>query len=167
MRVLAGGGLTLEPQTIAHAAELYAVLDDPELYVFTDDKGPASELALADRLRRLESRVSPDGAEHWLNWVVRTAEGKIVGYVQATIGSGGEAGIAYVLGRAHWRRGYAKAACGLMLRELADTYGATTATATLDPRNAASLALLRSLGFSFLSRNDAVNEITYARRIVR
>ena len=163
MRTLAGGGLTLEPQVAAHGTSLYTVLDDPELYVFTDDKGPASLEALAERLRRLESRKSPDGSEHWLNWVVRTAEGAVAGYVQATVRGAGEAEIAYVLGRRFWRRGYASIACGLMLEDLAGSYGATRATATLDPRNAASLALLRKLGFSFVSRNDAANEVTYAR----
>lgn len=168
MRFLAGeGGLTLEPQTAAHATQLFAVLDDPELYVFTDDKGPASLEALTERLHRLESRRSPDGTEHWLNWVVRTPEGAIVGYVQATVRPGGEAEIAYVLGRRFWRRGYASVACGLMLQELAESYGVRRATATLDSGNAASLALLGKLGFRFVSSDAAANEVIYGRDVHR
>jgi ribosomal-protein-alanine N-acetyltransferase len=168
MRTLAGeGGVTLEPQTTAHAAELYAILDDPELYAFTDAKGPASLAALTDRLRRLESRTSPDGREQWLNWVVRGGEGAVVGYVQATVRSGGEAEIAYVFGRAHWGRGFATRACDAMLEALAVDYAVTRATATLDPQNTASLALLRRLGFSLVSSDGAANEVTYARELIR
>lgn len=168
MRRLAGeGGVSLEPQTAAHATELYAVLDDPELYVFTDDKGPTSLEALTERLRRLESRRSPDGTERWLNWVVRSGEGAVVGYVQATVRPGGEAEIAYVFGRAHWGRGFATRACNAMLEALADDYGVTRATATLDPRNAASLALLQRLGFGFLSSDSAAGEVTYGLAIHR
>ena len=99
MRTLRAGDLVLEPQVAAHAAELFPVLDDPGLYDFIDDEGPASETALRERLARLESRRSPDGSEAWLNWVVRNAEGRVVGYVQATVGPKHEAEIAYVLGR--------------------------------------------------------------------
>ena len=85
MRSLRIGEIVLEPQVAAHAAELFTVLDDPDLYGFVDDKGPASETALRERLARLESRQSPDGLEQWLNWVVRNATGAVTGYVQATV----------------------------------------------------------------------------------
>ena len=166
MRRLAGHGVVLEPQTARDAAELFPVLDDPALYVFTDDKGPVSEDALAERLARLESRRSPDGLEQWLNWVVRTIDGDVVGYVQATVRPGDEAEIAYVLGRSYWRRGYATAACGLMLRELREVYGVRRATATLDPANAASLALLRKLGFRLFAESPETNEVSFERALV-
>jgi RimJ/RimL family protein N-acetyltransferase len=156
-------GLVLEPQVAAHAAELFAVLDDRGLYDFIDDKGPASEEALRARLARLESRASPDGSQAWLNWVVRTAEGEVAGYVQATVGADHRAEIAYVLGRRFWRRGYGFAACSTMLDELKASYGVTRATATLDPDNAASLALLRKLAFRFESEDAAAHEVHYSR----
>lgn len=161
MRRLAGHGVVLEPQTARDAAELFLVLDDPELYVFTDDKGPASEEGLAARLARLESRRSPDGSEQWLNWVVRNDDGEVVGYVQATVREGNEAEIAYVLGRSYWRHGYATAACRLMLSELRSAYGVTRAMATFDPQNAASLALLRKLGFRLFDESPETNEVSY------
>jgi len=131
VRALAADGLRLEPQVATHAAELYPVLADPALYVFTDDKGPTDEAALTGRLRHLESRRSPDGAEQWLNWVVRTSDCGVVGYVQATVRAGSEAEIAYMLGRAFWRRGYATTACSLMLSELFQAYSVRRVTATL------------------------------------
>lgn len=162
MRTIAGEGVTLEPQLASHAAELYAVIGDPALYEFIDSKEPASEAALRERLARLESRLSPDGTEHWLNWVVRNAAGAVVGYVQATVTPDKSAEIAYVLGRAHWRKGYAGAACAAMIDELRETYGVTRLTATLDPANAASLALLRKLGLGLVWTNAAEHEVGYA-----
>jgi RimJ/RimL family protein N-acetyltransferase len=163
LRALRGTDVTLEPQVAAHAAELYAAIADPELYRFTDDKEPASEAWLRARLARLESRRSPDGAEHWLNWVVRTKAGLVAGYVQATVTPDGDAEIAYVLARPFQRQGIGFAAVTLMLDELAGAYGAIRAWATLDPDNAASLALLRKLGFRFVSEDAVAHEVRYRR----
>jgi RimJ/RimL family protein N-acetyltransferase len=162
VRTIAGEGVTLEPQLASHAAELYAVIADPSLYEFIDNKEPASEAALRERLARLESRQSPDGTEHWLNWVVRNRAGEVVGYVQATVTPDHSAEIAYVLGRAHWRKGYAGAACAAMIAELRQSYGVTRLTATLDPANTTSLALLRKLGLGLVWTNAAEHEVGYA-----
>lgn len=166
MRVVAGDGLTLEPQMAAHAAELYAVIGDPSLYDFIDSKEPESEQALFERLARLESRLSPDGTEHWLNWVIRSATGEVIGYVQATVTPDHSAEIAYVLGRAHWRRGHGYEACRLMIDELAAHYGVKRLTATLDPANHASLALLEKLGLGLAWEDLPSDEVGYARDLV-
>jgi ribosomal-protein-alanine N-acetyltransferase len=162
VRTIAGEGVTLEPQLASHAAELYPVIGDPSLYEFIDNKEPASEAALRERLLKLESRRSPDGTEHWLNWVVRNAGGVVVGYVQATVTPDRSAEIAYVLGRAHWRRGYAYAACRAMIAELRSSYAVARIAATLDPANAASVALLRKLGLSLIWTDEHGQEVGYA-----
>jgi len=162
VRRVAGVGVTLEPQLALHAAELYAVISDPALYEFIDAKEPASEEALRQRLLRLESRLSADGTEHWLNWVVRNEAGELVGYVQATVTPDHSAEIAYVLGRAYWRKGYAFAACTEMIEELRSSYGVTRLTATLDPGNASSLALLRKLGLGLVWEDGPGQEVGYA-----
>ncbi len=161
MQAVAGEGVSLEPQLAAHAAELYAVVSDPSLYEYIDAKEPESEASLRDRLQRLESRLSPDGTEHWLNWIVRNASGELVGYVQATVTPDHSAEIAYVLGRAHWRRGYASAACRAMIAELRSSYGVTRLTATLDPANTASLALVRKLGLGLDWEDLPADEVGY------
>ena len=166
MRSLAGAGVTLEPQTAAHAAALFAVIGDPALYAYIDAPPPQSEAALRARLLRLEARRSPDGSEQWLNWVVRDPAGTVVGYVQATVTPDRSAEIAYVIGRAHWRRGYAVAACRAMLAELAETYGVARVTVTLDPANAASLALARKLGLAPAWEDRAAHEAGYALDLV-
>lgn len=155
MRVLAGLGVTLEPQVAAHAPALFALLRDPRLYTWLDDDPPEDEPAFRRRLERLESRQSDDGTEAWLNWVVR-AGATIVGFVQATVESDGTATIAYVIGADHWRRGYAETATRLMLDELPATYGAHRLRATVDPENAASIGLLHKLGFV---REDEPDEL--------
>ncbi len=162
MRTIAGEGVTLEPQLASHAAELYAVISDPTLYEFIDNKEPASEAALRERLQRIESRRSPDGTEHWLNWVVRNPAGEVVGYVQATVTPDLSAEIAYVLGRAHWRKGYGAAACRAMIGELRSIYGVTRLTATLDPANTASVALLTKLGLGLVWADEPGQEVGYA-----
>jgi [ribosomal protein S5]-alanine N-acetyltransferase len=163
---VSGDGVTLEPQVAAHAAELHPLLSDLELYLYMDDKGPASEAALRERFTKLETRLSGDGAEHWLNWVVRNTDGVAVGFVQATVYPNRSAEIAYVIGRPFWRRGYGRVACEAMIDHLVASYGATQLFATLDPQNAASLALLKSLGFGFLSDDPSANEVTYSRGVI-
>jgi [ribosomal protein S5]-alanine N-acetyltransferase len=162
VKVVAGEGVTLEPQLASHAAELYAVISDPSLYEFIDHKEPASEAALRERLARLESGLSPDGSEHWLNWVVRNPAGDVVGYVQATVTPDHAAEIAYVLGRTHWQKGYGFAACRAMIARLRESYGVRRVTATLDPANTASLALLRKLGLGLVWEDMPGQEVGYA-----
>jgi hypothetical protein len=49
-----------------------------------------------------------------------------------------------------------------MLAELKTAYGVHSATARLDPKNAASLALLGKFGFSFVRADQDANEVMYA-----
>ena len=157
MNNVSAGRVVLEPQTAAHAAEMFAVLSDPAIYEF-ENAPPESVAWLTERFARLESRVSPDGAEQWLNWVVRLPSGTLAGYVQATIDRDRTAHIAYELASKFWRRGIGSAAVSGMLEELAVSYGVRTCVATLKERNYRSLALLQSLGFerSGSSRSDEI-----------
>ena len=146
MNSIDAGPVVLEPQVVAHAAEMFVVLSDPAIYEF-ENSPPKSVASLTQRFARLESRVSPDGEEQWLNWVIRLPSGALAGYVQATIARDRTAHIAYELASKFWRRGIGSAAVSAMLKELAISYGVYTCVATLKERNYRSLALLRSLGF--------------------
>jgi RimJ/RimL family protein N-acetyltransferase len=163
MRVLRGSGVVLEPQVAAHAAELFAILADKRLYDYLDDEPMADEASLRARLQRLESRKSPDGAEDWLNWIVRNGDGVLVGYVQATMYPDGHADIGYVVGADHWRRGHAFAAVTAVLAELAMGYGVTRLRATCDPANAGSIGLLGRLGFAEVEDAEALPDIVFVR----
>jgi ribosomal-protein-alanine N-acetyltransferase len=147
MRTLSIAELTLEPQVAGHAEEMFAVLGDPAIYEHENEPPPSLEW-LRDRFGRLESRLSADGREQWLNWVIRLPTGELVGYVQATVRTDGSAAIAYVLASAWWGRGLARLAVETMIGELAASYGVERLVAVLRRENFRSLRLLRRLGFS-------------------
>jgi RimJ/RimL family protein N-acetyltransferase len=146
MRRIESGPLTLVPQTRAHAEEMFAVLRDPAIYTY-ENAPPASVEWLRDRFERLESRQSADGAEQWLNWVIRLEGTGLIGYVQATVRPDRSAAIAYELASAHWGRGLARRATEAMLAELIERYAVTTLYAVAKVRNQRSLRLLGRLGF--------------------
>src|SRR5262249_46322506 len=114
-----------EPQTAAHAEEMFALLSDPAIYEYENGPPPSLEW-LRERFARLESRSSADGSEQWLNWVIRLPTSGLVGYVQAIVKANGQAAIAYELSSAYWGRGLARLAVQAMMTELADHYRAHT-----------------------------------------
>jgi RimJ/RimL family protein N-acetyltransferase len=143
--------LVLEPQQVQHAAAMYPLLAEPALYEFIEQAPPDSEGALRERFKRLEARRSPDGSQQWLNWVLRLQDGRLAGYVQATVfDDDGTANVAYVLGKDFWGQGLARHATALMLDLLAREHGVRRAFATVDARNQRSLRLLQALGFKVL-----------------
>ena len=157
MRILRTDDLVLEPQVAAHAPEMFELLSDPVLSEYLDSPPPPNVGWLTERFAKLETRLSGDGREHWLNWVVRApvqgqvgrAPGRgLVGFVQATVCPDGSANVAYVLGRGFWGHGWATQATAAMLRELADHYAVRRAFATVDKRNLRSIRLLERLAFS-------------------
>ena len=147
MRTLFAGGLVLEPQVAAHAEAMFVVLSDPAIYEY-ENEPPWSVNELRERFAALESRVSPNGQEQWLNWVVRLPDGQLAGYVQATVRSGGTATIAYEFASAFWGRGHARRSLEAMIAELAEGYGVSEFSAVLKQVNHRSLRLLERLGFT-------------------
>lgn len=147
MRSIVATRCILEPLVVAHAAEMFRVLGDPAIYEF-ENEPPPSEEWLAWRFGRLESRGSADGAEKWLNWVVRLPSRSLAGYVQATVQQSGVAFVAYELNSRYWRQGIGSSAVRAMLDELRSGYSVHTFVAVLKAKNFRSEALLYSLGFN-------------------
>lgn len=147
MKTLRASHCTLEPLVAAHARGMFEVLSDPRIYEF-ENEPPSSEAWLQQRYSLLESRCSSDGAEKWLNWVVRLPGGELAGYVQATVLPSGASCVAYELASRHWRRGIGSSAVQAMLDELESAYGVHTFVAVLKAANYRSLGLLRGLGFT-------------------
>jgi [ribosomal protein S5]-alanine N-acetyltransferase len=135
MRALGAVGLTLEPQCAAYALELFELLNDPAVYAYLDDSPPQSRALLSERFARPESRRSGGGREHWLNWAIRLDTGELAGFVQATVGEGGVAWIAFVIGRAFWGRDIAQPATRAVLNEGTLRYAVTQWLATADRSN--------------------------------
>lgn len=146
MRLIQAGSLVLEPQTALHAAEMFVVLSDPAIYTY-ENKPPQSVEWLRARFTKLETRLSPDGREQWLNWVIRLPPSGLIGYVQATVRAQGRAAIAYELSSAYWGRGLARQALESMIAELAGHYAVRSLAAVLRRENLRSLRLLERLGF--------------------
>jgi [ribosomal protein S5]-alanine N-acetyltransferase len=158
----------LEPRAARHAQDLFALLSDPSLYQFLDEAPPVSVEALAQRFARSESRRSPDGREHWLNWVVYAhprnassaeAAGRLegqhaVGYVQATVDAATlEATLACVVGSKFWGQGHATDAVRQMVALVAESLGTQRFWWVAERANVASLALARRLGFAEVAAN--------------
>ena len=90
---------------------------------------------------------SPDGREHWLNWVIRLPDGALAGYVQATIDAQGLASVGYELASEFWGRGLGSQAVARMIEELQSAYRIQGLRASLHPDNLRSMRLLLRLGF--------------------
>ena len=133
---------------------LFAVLQDPAIYAFLDESAPASLLALEARYARMAARKSPDGTQRWLNWAISEREGPPCGYVQATVLQDGRAWVAYVLAPDRWGRGLATRATRAMIGYLEGTLGVVRCMASVDARNARSIALLRRLAFEAAAENE-------------
>lgn len=138
---------------------MFVALGDPAIYRF-EGEPPESPERLRARFLKLESRRSPDGREQWLNWVVRLDGGAAIGYVQATVGPGANAAVAYVLASAYWGRGLARRAVAAMLAELTAHHAVTSFHAVAIRANVRSIHLLESLGFA------AASQQMHARRNV-
>jgi RimJ/RimL family protein N-acetyltransferase len=140
--------LILEPITEDHAEVMFRLLDDPSLYRYMPSEIPPSLAWLRERYRVLSRGVSPDASQLWLNWIVSRVEDRIpIGYVQATIPlSLDHALMGWTIGRAAQGHGYAResvrAVCSHLMRN-----GVAEIRATIDVRNAPSIALAESVGF--------------------
>ena len=139
--------LTLEPLRVDHAGEMREVLGDPALYEYTGGKPPSLE-DLRTRYAMQAVGRSPDGRHGWLNWIARDREtGAALGTVQATLDRGAEAEIAWIIGVAYQRRGFATEAAGAMVGWLQDQ-GVQTITAHIHPDHLASMGVARRLGLT-------------------
>jgi RimJ/RimL family protein N-acetyltransferase len=139
------GRLELRPITRADAETLFPILTDPALYEYTGDEPPASIHALRAIYAARETRRSPDGAELWLNWLLRDrASGDAIGYVQATV-SATSADVAWVVGSRWWNQGFASEA-GAAVVEWLRSQGVTEFRARIHRRHAASQWVAAKLG---------------------
>jgi RimJ/RimL family protein N-acetyltransferase len=138
--------LDLVPLTAKDAEDLFPLLEDPSLGRFTGETPPADVEAVRAGFSRWEARRSPDGAELWLNWVVRLRDdARAVGYVQATVGDG-DAAIAWVVGTAFQRQGFATEAGHALIAWLRDTLGVPSIVGSIHPDNVASQTAAHRIG---------------------
>ena len=129
--------LRLLPLRTDDAEEMAVALSDASLYEFIGGAAPTPA-----ELRELYGRWTagpPRKGDAWLNWALRlVADGALIGHVQATVVSDGDAAdIAWILGTPWHGRGYA-AEAALAMVEWLGSAGVRTITAHVHPRHAAS-----------------------------
>jgi ribosomal-protein-alanine N-acetyltransferase len=141
--------LAISTLRAAHAPLLFPVLADARLYRYIPDSARASIAELMQRFERLE-RGAPEGtAEVWLNWLLlRLDTGAAIGTLQATVTPGAHAWLGYTLTPSAWGQGFASEACAWLVADLPARYGVHEILASVDVRNAKSIALLERLGFA-------------------
>nr|WP_240979674.1 GNAT family N-acetyltransferase [Streptomyces sp. HNM0574] len=136
----------LLPLEVEHAGEMAAVPADPALHTFTGG-APDTPQALRSRYRRLAAGC-PDPAVSWLNRVIRLREEScLTGTVQATVGPGPVAEIAWVVGTPWQGRGIA----GEAVRGLVAWIGRRpvhTVIAHIHPGHRASAAVATAAGLT-------------------
>ncbi|HEY1398508.1 GNAT family N-acetyltransferase, partial [Roseateles sp.] len=140
--------LRLEPVSVEHADEMHAVLADPSIYEFLEEDEPPSLQWLREAYVRRAKGQSPDGDEQWFNWMIRRDDGRLIGYVQATVESPEVCWIAYVLAAEGRGQGHATRAVTAMVDYLRGAYDIQRWLASVDAGNARSIALLERLGFT-------------------
>jgi ribosomal-protein-alanine N-acetyltransferase len=139
--------LVLEPLTAEHAVSLWRYVRHPDLYRYIPQDAPLDLQKYTDRFKKLETRISPDGSEIWLNWAVWLKEASVyIGKMEATVVKDDLAYIAYELDPAYQHLGYATEACHAMISELQKYYNVKTIHAHIDTRNAKSIQLVERLG---------------------
>jgi RimJ/RimL family protein N-acetyltransferase len=129
--------LRLRPPHPDDAPVLFAILGDPRAMRYWSTE-PHPDLATTrDWLARMIAR--PPGTEF-----IVEHDGKAIGRV-----SGGETPeIGFLFDPGHWGQGFAREATEALIAHIWATTDHPELTADVDPRNAASLGLLRRLGFT-------------------
>lgn len=136
--------IKIVPVKRAHAAEMFPILTDRELYSFTGGDAPLDREDVDRWFAALESRLSPDGSERWLTWIVQLIEcSTSIGYVQATV-KNGEADIAWLIGVEWQGQGYATEAVRSLGHWLSENH-INSITARIHPDHTASQRLARHL----------------------
>jgi RimJ/RimL family protein N-acetyltransferase len=154
MKALFTSRFRLEPLRLEHAAPMFELLSDAQIYEFLTSAPPVSLAALAERYLRLETRGPADGSEQWLNWIIQPLAGDAcLGFIQATLYTPQTADFGFILGPAYWGDGIAFEASVAVLHALWADYSLTSIFATVDARNERSLSLLNRLGFRRIDRS--------------
>ena len=145
---LATERLLLAPLVPADAEELADLLNDQRLHRFTGGR-PANIDELRGSFDLWAARVSPDGREQWLNWVIRERDTeRPLGTLQATIPPADPklvAEVAWVVAVGAQGQGYASEAASALTAFLFSK-GVQEVGAHIHPDHEASARVARSIG---------------------
>lgn len=156
--------LLLEIRKESHAAELYELFCEKDLYHYIKRDVPVSKEWLASGFKELERLTSPDGKELWLGWVARDRiSSKTIGVFELTV-VGGEAFIAYTIFKKYWGKGFAiEGAQAMMTYAASQDFSPKRFVIEMDTRNRASVKVAEKLGFDFVK---VINNATFIKNFV-
>lgn len=157
--------LSLEPLVAAHAEMLFVPLTDERIYQWISPPPPTDVDALRQAWSRRESRLSPDGSEAWLNWVVRRwVDGAYVGRLDATVDAKNTAtNFGYTLVPKYWGQGYATECSRCVVDHFA-RHGVQEVRAYVTRGNDASERVLTKAGFvstRVIADNDRIRGVLH------
>jgi ribosomal-protein-alanine N-acetyltransferase len=144
--------LTVRPIRREDLADLFEINGDDEVTAFLPY---ATWRNADDGVAWFERMAGFDAAGSARQLVVeRASDGKIVGTALVFKHDAGSARVelGYVIGRAHWRQGYAKEALAGLCAHAFERMAIRRIEAEVDPDNVPSNALLRALGFTLEGR---------------
>jgi RimJ/RimL family protein N-acetyltransferase len=145
-RTLVTERLTLAPIEVSDADDLFEILRDPRIGGAMLEDPPASVDVVRSNIASWRAGPPPDREDAWLNWLARTASGRAVAQLAATVQPRGT-WLAWIVGVDHQRRGYATEAATAVLRSLSEQ-GVRTFLASIRDGHAASEGVARNLGFA-------------------
>jgi len=158
--------LVLRPIRIEHAPAFWEVLRDPAMYEWIERAPPGARSdveARFARIARIAQSIAQGRAEQWLNWTVWTRDGdEAVGIVEATVQPTNVVQVAYMFAPRVWGQGFAREAMAAALEAMSQS-GAVAFEATIDTRNARSLALIKRLGFALSETHETQMEAVWRR----
>ena len=155
--------LTIEPLTRKHAGLLFPLMQDQRIYEWISSLPPKDLNKLSKVWADRESRVSPDGQEAWLNWVVsRSSDGACVGKLDVSVNAEFVAtNVGYFFFPEHWGQGYATESVSALTKHLA-SHGVKKMIATVTKGNAASNRVLEKSGYKqtrIIADNDEIRGV--------
>lgn len=146
--------LLLEVRKEHHAAEVFELFSEPELYTYIMRVPPPSVEWLADGFKRLERLLSLDGKEIMLGWIAKEKSTRLpIGGFEITIIKN-IAFIAYTVFKPYWRRGFAVEGSQAMMNYILETYPVKRFVIEMDTRNRASVKVAEKLDFEFIKVKD-------------
>ncbi len=152
---MTGYRIDLAPVMIDDASALFDALDRPEVGIYIGGPYADSCEGMAEVIARWLSGPPGDRTdETWLNYVVRLADGTVIGHAQATLHDNW-AEVAWVLGASWWGQGFGQETAEALLKRVTALGGTQLVWATVHPDNVRCKKLLARLGFTMVDIDDA------------
>ncbi len=138
--------LSYEPLQSFHLDELATVLLHPAVYEHIEGSMPSIEHFKLGLERALNGPSASVKTQRWLNYLVRSRSGAMLGRLEATVHDS-IIEVAFLFGPDHWGKGYATQSLRWLHSEIEYACGTSCFWATTVPANQRCRALLQRSGY--------------------